>query len=135
MDNLTDALEEAEEMILDFSATSDDFENLPMGRYLTIVTKAKPGKTRADDPALKITYKVLEGDLTGRYGFSTLNTNGKAAWKARKAVKAIGGTPPVEGKRMPLNPSNLVDRKVIIEVDEEGWVTDWTAVPQGDSLE
>lgn len=132
MSNLEEALADATSLVVDFSATSEDFENLPEGPYTTVITKAGPGTSAAGNTVLKVTYKVTDGPEAGRYAFSSLNVDGKAAWKIRKALKAFGVV--VAGQRLDLDPADLIDRKVIIHVDAEGWVDDWTKV-SGSGLE
>lgn len=126
--SLEDALSEAKALTADFSATSEDFENLPEGPYLVEITGVKGGKTKEKAlPKVVVTYKVVDGPLTGRLAFDHLLLGGKTAWKLRKMLKAAGQT--VNGQSFTIDPDALIGRRLYITVDDEGWCGEWRPAP------
>lgn len=116
--NLESALEEAQggTLSVDFSATKEDFDNPEPGRYPVKVESAAPGESKAGNPVIKIVFVVTDGSYAGKL-FASLNYTGKAAWKLRKFLKALGFT--VEGESFQLNPAALVGREGIATVSKD----------------
>lgn len=91
----------------DFSACKDDFDNPEPGTYPVTVESAKADKSKSGNPVIKIVFVVTDDSYKGKL-FASLNYTGKAAWKLRKFLKALGFNP--EGETFRLNPADLVGK-------------------------
>lgn len=101
---------------VDFSACKDDFDNPETGSYAVKVESAKLGESKQGNPVVKLVFEVTDGSYKGKL-FASLNYTGKAAWKLRKFLKALGYQ--VEGKTFQLDPASMVGRTAIAVVDDE----------------
>lgn len=118
MGSLEDALQEAQGdgfVEADFSA-SEEFENPPVGTYDVEVVKSAQGKSKAKNPVIKVEFKVTDGTYKGKL-FASLNYTGKAAWKLRKFLRAMGFD--LDGDKFKLNPADLVGKVGRAEVTED----------------
>lgn len=117
MSSLEDALEEAAGGAIeaDFSA-SDDFDNPEPGTYPVKVESAKADSSKAGNPVIKIVFVVTDDSYKGKL-FASLNYTGKAAWKLRKFLKALGFA--VEGDKFALNPAALVGKTGVATVTKD----------------
>ena len=90
------------------------FEPIPAGRYPVEVDDAEEMTSRKGDPMIKLIFKVLEGEYTGRIIYNYIVFNEGGMFSARKAIEALG-VEFVKGQAVSINPDQLVGKT--LEVD------------------
>ena len=71
---------------------TDEFEPLPPGEYLTMITEASVENTKSGGQMVKVTYTVMEGQFEGRKLWSQhniVNSSPKAEEIGRKEISRI----------------------------------------------
>lgn len=88
----------AEEIVIDLSGVSDDYEPIPDGWYLLNVDNIKATDdsgaqlmSKNNEPKAIWVFKVAQGEATGRLLFQHTNLSGKGAFGLRRILKAFHG--------------------------------------------
>ncbi len=71
---------------------ADEFEPLPAGEYLTMITESSLDNTKSGGQMVKLTYTVMEGQFEGRKLWSQhniVNSSPKAEEIGRKEISRI----------------------------------------------
>lgn len=130
MPSLDDILDEAADAVeLDLSG-SVDFDDVPNGTYVAKLTKAEPGKSKADNPVLKWYFDVaavlsVDNDepapaVGSKLPIITSNLDGKAAWKTKKIIKALGFTVDASSSaKVKFSPSAAIGRTLQVVVQQQ----------------
>lgn len=102
---------------LDFSKVVE-FELLPKGEYIASVFQVEKKETTSGNEYLTWTFKILEGEYTGRKMFLNTSLQPRALWRLQKILKALN----IDAKgKIRLDLENLLGKKCKIIIIHENF--------------
>ena len=60
-------IEELNSIFMEVKDAEPEFENVPDGEYLAIVTKAEQKTSKSEKPMVQFTFKITEGEYKDKY--------------------------------------------------------------------
>jgi len=129
MPSLDEVLDEAADAVdIDLSG-SIDYDDVPNGEYVGLLTKVEPSKSKAGNPTLVWYFDVeavisIVGDEPApkkgsKLPIASTNTDGKAAWRSKKIIKALGFDVDSSADTIKFSPSRAVGRFVRVTVQQQ----------------
>ena len=70
-------IEELNDIFMEVKDAEPEFENIPDGEYLAIVTKAEYKMSKSDKPMVQFSFKVTEGEHKDKYHNKFMMLSGK----------------------------------------------------------
>lgn len=102
-------------IVIDLSNYKDRTSaRVPEGTYLVNVEDIEVGETRKGDPMLTVYLKIIGGDQDGLNLVDRLTLTEKAMFRAVDFLRGLGIKTPK--KRIQIDPSKIIGRKVQVEV-------------------
>jgi hypothetical protein len=83
-------IEELNDIFMEVKDAEPEFENIPDGEYLAIVTKAEYKLSKAEKPMVQFSFKVTEGEYKDKYHNKFMMLAGKDETSLRGNLSRYG---------------------------------------------
>lgn len=83
-------IDELNNIFMEVKDAEPEFENIPDGEYLAIVTKAEYKLSKAEKPMVQFTFKITEGDYKDKYHNKFMMLSGKDEASLRANLSRYG---------------------------------------------
>lgn len=96
--------------------TQQDFSPIPEGKYLAVCKSTEERMTRNNDPMVKLTWEITEGQFKGRLIWDQIVFAGGGLKRTKLVCESLGA--PIKGGE-DYDPAQLVGRVAYLETKPE----------------